>query len=101
MFQHMKVIVAGDDPSVKVGKPAPDIYIEAAKRLDVDPANCLVFEDALSGAQAGKAAGCFVVAVPDPRMQHSVFDGIADEVLDGLSDFDGSSWGLDVVMANL
>lgn len=51
MFQHIKVIVAGDDPAVKKGKPAADIYLEAARQLGVDPKECLVFEDALSGVR--------------------------------------------------
>lgn len=45
------------------GKPAPDIFIAAAKRLAFDPEHCVVFEDAPVGVQAGKAAGCFVVAL--------------------------------------
>ena len=57
LFEHIDVIVTGDDPAVKNGKPAPDIYLEAARRLGVDPAECLVFEDALSGVKSGKAAG--------------------------------------------
>lgn len=93
----MGAIVAGDDPAVKQGKPAPDIYLEAARQLNVSPSECLVFEDALSGVKAGKAAGCHVVAVPDPRMDKSVF-GIADEVLDSLWDFDGRPWGLSFTM---
>jgi beta-phosphoglucomutase len=44
-------------------KPFPDIYLEAAKRLNVNPANCLVAEDAISGEKAGKAAGCKVLAI--------------------------------------
>ena len=39
-------------------KPYPDIYLEAAKRLGVNPEACLVVEDAVSGIEAGKAAGC-------------------------------------------
>jgi HAD superfamily hydrolase (TIGR01509 family) len=47
IFQHMSIVVCGDDPELENGKPAPDIYLLAAKRLGVDPKECLVFEDAL------------------------------------------------------
>lgn len=93
IFKHMHTVVTGDDPAVTNGKPAPDIYLEAARRLNVHPSECLVFEDAIAGCQSGKAAGCSVVAVPDPRMQdRSPFDGIADQVLDDLTCFDAKAW---------
>ena len=47
------------------GKPAPDIYLEVAKRLAVAPHKCLVFEDITDGIRAGKAAGMRVCAVYD------------------------------------
>ncbi|CAJ1933390.1 unnamed protein product [Cylindrotheca closterium] len=97
IFQHIQLIVAGDDPAVKNGKPAPDIYLEAARQLKVDPKECLVFEDALSGVRAGKAAGCFVVAIPDSRFtekEKTVFREEADLVLDDLTKFDGSKFGI-------
>lgn len=47
------------------GKPAPDIYLAAAKELHVKPERCLVFEDIVHGIQAGKAAGMKVCAVYD------------------------------------
>lgn len=47
IFQHITSITCGDDPDLKNGKPAPDIYLLAAKRLGVDPSQCLVFEDAM------------------------------------------------------
>ena len=50
---------------VAKGKPAPDIYLEVAKRLAVAPQDCLVFEDIIEGIQAGKAAGMKVCAVHD------------------------------------
>ena len=50
---------------VEKGKPAPDVYLEAAKRCCVSPENCLVFEDILPGILAGKAAGMKVCAVED------------------------------------
>lgn len=45
-------------------KPHPDPYLEAAKRLDVDPTKCLAIEDSPTGAQAAAAAGCYTIAVP-------------------------------------
>lgn len=50
---------------VSKGKPAPDVYLEAARRVDTDPKNCLVFEDIVPGILAGKAAGMQVCAVYD------------------------------------
>ena len=50
---------------VKAGKPEPDIYLEVAKRLSVDPSECLVFEDIPAGILAGKRAGMQVIAVED------------------------------------
>jgi len=44
-------------------KPFPDIYLEAARRLNVEPKNCLVVEDALSGEKSGVTAGCKVLAI--------------------------------------
>lgn len=94
MFRSFQHIVTGDDPSVKNGKPAPDIYIEAAKRLGVHPSACLIFEDALTGAQSGKSAGCHVVVVPDPRMDREPFFNVADEIIDSMWLFSGRRWDI-------
>lgn len=101
MFQHLPTIVCGDHPAVKNGKPAPDIYLEAARQLGVDPKECLVVEDALSGVQSGKNAGCFVVAVPDARFdadEKAVFAAEAHAVLDSLWHFPGEQFGIRVEM---
>lgn len=101
IFQHMKKVVAGDDQAVTHGKPAPDIYLEAARQINVDPSECLVFEDALSGVRAGKAAGCKVVAIPDKRFskeEREAFIAEADYVVDDLWQFDGKRFGLDITL---
>src|SRR5918912_1013623 len=46
------------------GKPAPDVYLEAARRLGVDPARCVAVEDSSNGLRSAAAAGMAVVAVP-------------------------------------
>ena len=49
------------------GKPAPDVYLEAADRLAVEPARCAAVEDSHNGIRSAKAAGMRVVAVPNPH----------------------------------
>jgi len=56
------VSVAGDE--IARGKPDPMPYLVACGRLGVDPANCVVIEDAINGVASAEAAGCTVVAVP-------------------------------------
>src|SRR5437867_12784664 len=63
------VIVTGDE--IEHGKPSPDIYLRAAKKLGVTATECLVIEDALSGIAAAKAAGMRVAAIPDRASVHS------------------------------
>ena len=48
---------------VEHGKPAPDVYLKAARELNVDPANCCVIEDAPAGIKAAKAAGMYAVGI--------------------------------------
>ncbi len=60
---YFTCIVTGCD--VVRGKPAPDIYLEAARQLGVSPERCLVFEDIVQGIQVGKNAGMRVCAVED------------------------------------
>ena len=55
-------LVTGSD--VKRKKPFPDIYLEGARRVGIDPKDCLVVEDAISGIQAAHAAGMDAVGVP-------------------------------------
>ncbi|MGW5173995.1 HAD family hydrolase [Streptomyces sp. NPDC004082] len=60
--QWLTTVVSAEE--VAHGKPAPDIFLEAARRLGVAPADCVVLEDAAPGAAAAHAAGMRCVAVP-------------------------------------
>ncbi len=88
-----RLIVRGDDPELKAGKPAPDIFLLAAQRLNADPATCLVFEDSPAGLEAAQRAGMAVVMVPDPDLDRGLFSR-ADAILDSLSLFEPGAWNL-------
>ncbi len=92
-FSIFKCVVSGDDPEIKHGKPAPDIFLLAAKRLSASPAHCLVFEDSPAGVEAARAAGMHVVAVPDPHMDDKSY-GSADQIIRSLNELDLPYWGL-------
>ncbi len=69
------------------GKPAPDVYIEAARRLDVAPQRCAAIEDSRNGIRSARAAGMRVIAIPNA---HYPPDGEtlaeADDVLESLEE---------------
>ena len=50
---------------VERGKPAPDVYLEAARRLGVEPVECVAIEDSTNGIRSAHAAGMAVIAVPN------------------------------------
>jgi sugar-phosphatase len=68
------------------GKPAPDPYLLGAERMAVDPADCIVLEDAPAGIAAGRAAGMAVwaVATTHDRGELAAADRVADRLLDHL-----------------
>ncbi len=59
---RLRTVVSADE--VARGKPAPDVFLEAARRIGADPADCVVLEDAAPGAAAAHAAGMRCIAVP-------------------------------------
>ncbi len=61
LLEKFRAIVTAED--VQHGKPAPDIFLEAARRLGIAPGACLAFEDANLGVQAAQAAGMEVIDV--------------------------------------
>lgn len=63
ILAHFDVVVGGDE--VAKGKPAPDIFLEAASRLHADPRHCVVLEDSEPGLRAAAAAGMTSILIPD------------------------------------
>ena len=62
-LELIQVRVYGDDPALAAGKPAPDPFLLAAKRLGRNPGDCWAFEDSAAGIEAAVAAGCQVYAL--------------------------------------
>lgn len=92
-FSFFELIIVGDDPGIKQGKPAPDIFLIVAQRWGASPENCLVFEDSPAGVKAAIAAGMSVVAIPDIDMDKKLFDD-ADMILNSLTEFEPQLWQL-------
>ena len=70
------------------GKPHPDVYLSAARRLALPPANCLAVEDSIAGVQAAKAAGMKCIAIPLPELRSDPRYQKADFILDSLVQLD-------------
>ena len=75
-----------DDSMVVHGKPDPEVYLKGAELVNRKPEECIVFEDAVSGIQAGKAAGSKVIGL---ATSHSREELDADLIIDNFSDL---SW---------
>ncbi|MGA8808790.1 MAG: HAD family phosphatase [Thermoanaerobaculia bacterium] len=63
LASRFAALAFGDE--VSHSKPAPDLFLLAANRLGIEPANCLVLEDSEAGVRAARAAGMDVIMVPD------------------------------------
>jgi beta-phosphoglucomutase-like phosphatase (HAD superfamily) len=71
---------------VKIGKPAPDIYIYAARKINLPPNECIALEDSPNGVRSAYAAGCKTVMVPDMDMPSEEIKPMLFDVADGLED---------------
>jgi HAD superfamily hydrolase (TIGR01509 family) len=80
----IRVTVSSQD--VARGKPAPDVYLEAARRLAADPRRCAAVEDSQNGIRSAHAAGMKVVAVPNPHFPPDAASlALAGVVVDSLA----------------
>lgn len=69
------------------GKPHPAVFLTTAKKLQVNPKECLVFEDSLNGIISAKAARMKVIAIPEKTHEINEKFKIADKILDNLNGF--------------
>ena len=82
-LERIAVRVHGDDPELRQGKPAPDVFLLAAERLGVESRHCWAFEDSPAGAASALAAGCLVHVLPPDHLaeqqRNAAYPGIADQ----------------------
>jgi HAD superfamily hydrolase (TIGR01509 family) len=82
---YFRVTVSSEE--VARGKPAPDVYLEAARRLGVPPKRCAAVEDSENGIRSAKAAGMRVLALPNPRYPPAEDAlALADDVVESLAE---------------
>ena len=85
LLEHFPVVIGGDQ--VEKGKPAPDIFLAAAVRLDILPESCLVLEDSDAGIQAAYDAGMTPVMIPDMKPPSEKSLAFAHRIFGGLAEF--------------
>jgi sugar-phosphatase len=71
------------------GKPHPDVYLTAARKLGLAPEKCLAIEDSIAGVTSAKAAGMKCIAIPLPELRRDPRYQPADSILDSLVQIDG------------
>jgi beta-phosphoglucomutase len=88
IFQRLKldhyIDAAVTKEEVAKGKPDPETFLRAARKLSLAPRDCVVVEDAIPGIEAGRAAGMMVVALTTTRDREDLLG--ADMVVDGLNE---------------
>lgn len=84
LFEHFDKIICA--PMVKVGKPAPDIYLYACEQLSLPPQECLAVEDSPNGIKSAYAADCKVCMVPDLTLPDEEVLPMLSCTADGLAD---------------
>ena len=85
MLEYFDAIIDGNN--ITKGKPDPQVFLLGAEATNCKPADCVVFEDALAGVQAGKNAGMRVIGVGDAQILHEadfVITGFKEMTIDRL-----------------
>ena len=85
LLDHFPIVIAGD--RIEKGKPAPDIFLAAAARLNILPERCLVLEDSDTGIQAAYEAGMIPVMIPDMKPPSEKSLAFAHRIFEGLEEF--------------
>jgi len=83
--EYFEVIISGDD--VQKSKPAPDIFLKAAKALNVEPMNCLVIEDSAHGVKAAKLANMKCIGFSNPNSGNQDLS-LADAIVLSIKEID-------------
>jgi pseudouridine-5'-monophosphatase len=95
---YFDAIITGEDKRIKNGKPSPDIFILAAKSIGMRPEECIIFEDAVNGVQAGLNSGAgIVIGLPEDELTKKAMENLPYDknktklyILNSLLDFDYS-----------
>ena len=87
LLRYFDVVVTSDD--VMLGKPDPEVWTQAARRLRVAAAGCVVFEDALVGVQAARTAGMRAIGVTTAHTDAELVAAGAERTI---PDFQGLEW---------
>ena len=82
--KYFDAIISGDD--VQNGKPAPDIFLKAAKELNLDAEDCYVFEDSYNGIRGAYAAGCTPIMIPDTMQPNDEMKKICAGIYSSLTE---------------
>ena len=84
VISMFSAVVSGQQ--VAKGKPAPDIFLLAAKQIGCKAEECYVFEDSANGIRAGRAAGCCTIMIPDLTLPDEELKGLATGIYGSLTE---------------
>lgn len=83
LAEYFSAVAGGEE--VERGKPAPDLYLLAARRLGVDPNRCIAFEDSGPGIRSAHAAGMLPILIPDIKLPEAVIaEGLTFAVFESI-----------------